>query len=104
MMDAPVAQPTQSEPGKSTSCDNGFQTWQRKPTLRRARQWKYGETFPGVFKDESKTDMWYVITIHGQKCYIKDGDFIVEEPDGKHHYPCRPDIWLKDNQLCESSA
>ncbi len=35
----------------------------------------------------------YVITIHGQRCYIQVGDWIVPEPDGIHFYPVKPDIF-----------
>ena len=38
-------------------------------------------------------NIYYVITIHGQKTEVVDGDWIIEEPDGKHHYPCKPDIF-----------
>lgn len=37
---------------------------------------------------------WFVVvTIHGQEANVVDGDWIIEEPDGKHHYPCKPDIF-----------
>lgn len=39
------------------------------------------------------TGCYIVITIHGQKTRIADGDWIIAEPDGKHHYPCKPDIF-----------
>ena len=35
----------------------------------------------------------YVVTIHNQKAYLADGDWIIVEPDGVHHYPCKPDIF-----------
>jgi hypothetical protein len=35
----------------------------------------------------------YVVTIHGQRCYIQVGDWIVPEPDGVHFYPIKPDIF-----------
>lgn len=37
----------------------------------------------------------YVVTIHGQRTNIEIGDWIIEEPDGVHHYPCKPDIFEK---------
>lgn len=61
-----------------------------------------GETFPGVYHESGNT--YFVITIHGQKAYLADGDFVVEEPGGNNHYPCKADIWLSSHQLCESSA
>lgn len=46
----------------------------------------------GVYRREED---WtpYVVTIHGQRCYIMEGDFIVPEPDGIHYYPVKPDIF-----------
>lgn len=35
----------------------------------------------------------YVVTIHGQWTLVADGDWIITEPDGVHHYPCKPDIF-----------
>ena len=34
-----------------------------------------------------------VTTIHGQKTKVVLGDWIITEPDGVHHYPCKPDIF-----------
>jgi hypothetical protein len=84
-----------------------MQTWQTKPTLKKARQWREGDEFPGVMKEVKGTGSdgvqynFFVITIHGQKTYLTDGDYVVEEPDGKHHYPCKPDIWLKGHELLD---
>ena len=35
----------------------------------------------------------YVITAHGQRVYLVYGDWIVTEPDGRGHYPVKPDIF-----------
>jgi hypothetical protein len=34
-----------------------------------------------------------VVTIHNQKTDVREGDWIITEPDGIHHYPCKPDIF-----------
>lgn len=47
---------------------------------------------PGVFRREEDLTP-YVVTIHGQRCYIEPGDWIIPEPDGVHYYPCKPDIF-----------
>ena len=47
---------------------------------------------PGVSFDPV-ADAHYVVTIHQQKCYILPGDWIIQEPDGVHYYPCKPDIF-----------
>jgi hypothetical protein len=47
---------------------------------------------PGVFRREEDLSP-YVVTIHGQRCYIAPGDWILPEPDGVHYYPVKPDIF-----------
>ena len=34
-----------------------------------------------------------MVTIHGDKIPVVKGDWIIQEPDGKHYYPCKPDIF-----------
>lgn len=34
-----------------------------------------------------------VTTIHGDQLVVEVGDWIITEPDGIHHYPCKPDIF-----------
>jgi len=36
---------------------------------------------------------FFVTTIHGHLTPIVAGDWIITEPDGIHHYPCKPDIF-----------
>jgi hypothetical protein len=38
---------------------------------------------------------WFgqVTTIHNQQVKVVEGDWIIKEPDGIHHYPCKPDIF-----------
>lgn len=40
-----------------------------------------------------------VVTIHGQTTRVSDGDWIIKEPDGKHFYPCKPDIFEATYEL-----
>lgn len=48
-------------------------------------------TFPG----RRRVTAWFgkVTTIHGQETKVVIDDWIVTEPDGKHHYPIKPDIF-----------
>lgn len=47
---------------------------------------------PGVFRrPEDETP--YIVTVHYQRAYLSPGDWIITEPDGLHHYPCKPDIF-----------
>ena len=68
-----------------------------KPTVIEAEQWHGPESSPmtGVFC-VGNTDDWsnyYVVTIHGERAGLSPGDWVIQEPDGVHHYPCRPDIF-----------
>jgi len=38
---------------------------------------------------------YFVVTAHGQRAYLADGDYVVEEPDGRGYYPVKPDIFEK---------
>lgn len=74
--------------------------YRKKPVIIEAWQFFYsGPTVPGVFypptSEDGKTYIGnaYVITIHGQAAYLDDGDWVITEPDGEHHYPCKPDIF-----------
>lgn len=37
----------------------------------------------------------YVVTIHGQDTHVEDGDWLIDEGDGIHFYPCKPDVFAK---------
>lgn len=39
--------------------------------------------------------VWQVQTIHGDWVSIEPGDYLVLEPDGKHVYPCKAEIFEK---------
>ena len=74
--------------------------YRKKPVVVEAWQFFYsGPTVPGVFypptSEDGKTYIGnaYVITIHEQVAYLDDGDWVITEPDGEHHYPCKPDIF-----------
>lgn len=44
----------------------------------------------------------HVHTIHnGQIVLLEVGDWIIPEPDGKHFYPCKPDIFEATYELVE---
>lgn len=68
--------------------------WQKKPVIVEAYQWNGPSEYqPGV-KYDSVTGSHYVVTIHDQETYIEPGDFIIQEPDGEHYYPCKPDVFV----------
>lgn len=53
----------------------------------------------GVFRTASSAP--YVITIHNQLVYILPDDWIVPEPDGKHYYPIKPEIFAASYEPVE---
>lgn len=46
-------------------------------------------------KERRHINDWFgeVITIHNQRTRVVEGDWIITESDGIHHYPCKPDIF-----------
>jgi hypothetical protein len=61
-----------------------------------AEQWfENGQHVDGVAHGlvDLGTAAFYVMTAHGQKAIVVDGDWIVSEPDGEHFYPVKPDIF-----------
>ena len=68
--------------------------FRKKPVVVEAEQW--------FEKDQCRRknvvfynpdDGFYVVTIHGQKATLADGDWIITEPNGVNHYPCKPEIF-----------
>jgi hypothetical protein len=37
----------------------------------------------------------YVVTIQGQEVTLQPGDWVIEEPDGIHYYPCSPEVFAQ---------
>jgi hypothetical protein len=83
--------------------------FRREPTFIDAEQWFPGRAVAGVFVDDpARADpgnAWpvdqapptaprhFVVTAHRQRVYLEPGDWVIAEPDGVHHYPCKPDIF-----------
>ena len=73
----------------------------RKPTEIEAVQYaEYGRLVHGMCNSIScftaGNNEPHVHTIHdGQIVNLAVGDWIIAEPDGKHFYPCKPDIFEK---------
>ena len=70
--------------------------YRKKPVVVEATQFLEPKLAPlGVFVDANEfwADEFWVVTIHGQKTPVYLGDWIITEPDGVHHYPCKPGIF-----------
>jgi hypothetical protein len=71
-----------------------WKKYKKKPVIREAFQWFSGTMhYDCVFEDEKGH---YVITVHNQKAYLAEGDWVIKEPSGDGHYPCKPDIFEKE--------
>jgi hypothetical protein len=81
--------------------------YRSKPKTVEAVQWFPDKDVPGVFREDPNDHSrqvyepepapaevrYFVVTIHRQRAYLDPGDYVITEPDGIHHYPCRPDIF-----------
>lgn len=79
--------------------------FRKRPVVVEAEQFLPSKTAPfttppgvNLWPDENgcqPRDMsWgYVVTAHGQRVHVQYGDWIIAEPDGRGHYPCKPDIF-----------
>jgi hypothetical protein len=70
--------------------------FRKKPVVVEAQQFLgfYHTPWPeGVKVDQEAGPRCYVVTAHGQNAYLDKGDWVITEPDGVHHYPCKPDIF-----------
>jgi hypothetical protein len=72
--------------------------YRKKPIVVEAVQFFYdGPLVPGVFYPAKDGATYvgdaFVITIHGQRAYLQNGDWVITEPDGQGFYPCKPDIF-----------
>lgn len=76
--------------------------FRKKPiTVEAWQHTTYGEGIytktKGVCQSQTcyqQNNFMHVHTIHdNQICAVQEGDWIIPEPDGKHFYPVKPDIF-----------
>jgi len=73
--------------------------YRKKPVVIEAEQYVgYGQLVKGMCNSQScfaqSNCAPHVHTIHdSQTVNLEVGDWIIPEPDGKHFYPCKPDIF-----------
>jgi hypothetical protein len=75
--------------------DEGSMRFRKKPVIVEAEQFHENAKLPFAASGACcwDGDRWYVVTAHGERTTIIDGDWIIAEPDGRGHYPCKPDIF-----------
>jgi hypothetical protein len=82
--------------------------YRKRPVIVEAEQWFPDKVVAGVDWEPPQHEpsrsgreafvrpaTAYVVTIHGQRAYLAPGDWVITEPDGVHHYPCKPDVFDK---------
>lgn len=67
--------------------------YRKKPVEVELTQWFPGVQHPGVFGEGDSNYPPYVITIHGQRCYLTAGDWIAPEPKPCRYYPIKPEVF-----------
>ena len=83
-------------------------TYRKKPVVITAEQYvEYGKLVKGMCNSQtcysSGNTEPHVHTIHdNQMVLLAVGDFIILEPDGKHFYPCRPEIFEETYEKVET--
>lgn len=80
--------------------DKVLKEYRNRPSVVKAYQWNGildDSLTPGIHRDiqiAGVPDLGpYVVTAHLQKVYIKAGDYIIQESDGEHYYPCKAEIF-----------
>lgn len=78
--------------------------YKKKPVVIEAMQYNGEADTKGLCPDNSCTNpvLPHVHTIHNNSIIvIRKGDFIIPEPNGKHFYPCKPDIFEQTYEKVE---
>jgi hypothetical protein len=80
--------------------------YRNKPVTVAAEQFFYGKPLPFLSRGPVvKCDgyMFYVETIHGQKVYLADGDWVIIEPGCELlAYPCKANVFnTRYEMICE---
>lgn len=82
--------------------------FRKKPVVIEAVQFLSGDDKirKGVHWERRSTDegeflVPYLITIHEQRAYLADGDWILPEPKEGRFYPCKPDVFAATYEAIE---
>jgi hypothetical protein len=92
---------------------DAVERWRKKPVEVRAEQFLAAgkataavrgmSLWPDADGFQPRDMSWgYVTTIHGQRAHVQHGDWIIDEGDGVHFYPCKPDIFAATYEPADS--
>ena len=80
-------------------------TYQRKPDSFvpfTANQYHGDGPCQGVkFRDDGSA---YVQTIQGRDVDVSPGEWVIQEPDGEHYYPCADDIFQQRYEIVNKAV
>lgn len=69
--------------------------FRKKPVIVQAHQYRVpGESVPGLYFKQPHGQP-YCVTIHGQETDVALGDWLIQEPDGTHYYPCKDAVFQR---------
>lgn len=83
----------------------------RRSDIVEAVRWYPGRDVPGVFVEDprnrdAETDeadpspdlpvRHFVVSMWHQRVYLKPGDYVIAEADGRHHYRCAADAFAEE--------
>jgi hypothetical protein len=77
--------------------------FRKKPVVVEAEQFIGPDraSIQGVNPPMRGDDRHYVVTAHGQQAFLEEGDWIIQEPDGRGFYPCKDDIFQATYEAVE---
>lgn len=70
--------------------------YRKKPVVVEAVQWFKPGDHPAVTTtapERGSLEPRGVVQTAGGKAIVYPGDWVITEPDGRGHYPCKPDIF-----------
>ena len=83
--------------------------YRKKPVVIEAVQYtEYGKLVKGMCNSTTcfttGNNKPHVHTIHANQVVLLEvGDYVIPEPDGKHFYPCKPDIFEQTYERVEKA-
>jgi hypothetical protein len=78
--------------------------YRKKPVVVEAVQWFHDRPHPAVkltAPDRGSLTPRGIVQTAGGKAIVEDGDWLITEPDGRGHYPCKPDIFAATYEPAE---
>lgn len=72
-----------------------------KPIVVEAEQWFAGKNLRGIFPPTAFDYGPYVMSSYNTPIFLKDGDWVIAEPDGVHFHACSPEVFEANYEKVE---